>query len=61
METALYLAIDDPSGLERLMDFATEVIIRFGQAQLRAGAHLPVVFDPSASPDVIPPQFFGLF
>ncbi len=61
LETTLYLAIDDPPRLERLMDFATEVVIRFGQAQLQAGAHLPVVFDPSASPAVIPPQFFREF
>ena len=61
LETALYLAIDDPSRLERLMDFATEVIIRFGRSQLLSGAHLPIVFNPSASPDVIPPQFFREF
>ena len=61
METALYLAIDDCPRLERLMDFATETIIRFGLAQLQSGAHLPVVFDPSASPAVIPPQFFREF
>lgn len=61
IETALYLAIDDSPRLERIMDFATETIIRFGVAQLAAGAHLPLVFDPSASPDVIPPQFFREF
>ena len=61
LETALYLAIDDPSRLERLMDFATEVIIGFGRDQLRSGAHLPIVFNPSASPAVIPPQFFREF
>ena len=43
------------------MDFATEVIVRFGQAQLEAGAHLALVFDPSASPAVVPPQFFREF
>lgn len=58
MEKALYLAVDDFPRLERVMDFATEVIIGFGEAQLRAGAHLPMVFDPSASPAVIPPKFF---
>ena len=57
LETTLYLAVDDPERFEQLMDFATEVIIRFGQAQIQAGAHLPVVFDPSASPAVIPPVF----
>jgi uroporphyrinogen decarboxylase len=61
LETALYLAIDDPRRLERLMDFATEVIIRYGRAQLRSGAHLPLVFDPAASPAVIPSQFFREF
>jgi uroporphyrinogen decarboxylase len=61
IEAALYLAIDDAPRLERLMDFATEVIIRFGLAQIKAGAHLPIVFDPSASPAVIPPQFFREF
>jgi uroporphyrinogen decarboxylase len=61
LETALYLAIDDPERLQHLMDYATEVVIRFGQAQLQSGAHLPVVFDPSASPAVVPPQFFREF
>ena len=61
MESALYLAIDDSPRLEYLMDFATEVIIRFGVAQLRAGAHLPIVFNPSASPAVIPPKLFREF
>ena len=61
LEPTLYLAIDDPPRLELLMDYATEVVIRFGLAQLRAGAHLPMVFDPSASPAVIPPSFFREF
>ena len=61
LEHTLYLAIDDPPRLALLMDFATEVVIRFGLAQLQAGAHLPMVFDPSASPAVIPPSFFREF
>jgi uroporphyrinogen decarboxylase len=61
LEPTLYLAIDDPSRLALLMDYATEVVIQFGLAQLRAGAHLPIVFDPSASPAVIPPSFFREF
>ncbi len=60
-ETSLYLAIDAPELFERLLDFASEVIIRFGTAQLEAGAHLPIVFDPSASPDVVPPGFYREF
>lgn len=60
-ETALYLAIDHPERFASLLDFAAQVAIRFGTAQIEAGAHLPIVFDPSASPAVIPPQFFREF
>jgi uroporphyrinogen decarboxylase len=61
LETTLYLAIDDPPRLEQLMDFAAQVVISFGRAQLQAGAHLPVVFDPAASPAVVPASFFREF
>jgi uroporphyrinogen decarboxylase len=61
LERTLYLALDDPLDLAQLMDFATAVVIRFGQAQLQAGAHLLMVFDPSASPAVVPPSFFRAF
>lgn len=61
LERTLYLAIDNSSRLAQLMDFATEVVIRFGLAQLEAGAHLVMVFDPSASPAVVPPNFFREF
>jgi uroporphyrinogen decarboxylase len=60
-EKALYLAIDHPDHFARLLDFATEVSIRFGVALIEAGAHLPVLFDPAASPAVIPAQFFREF
>jgi len=58
IEKALYLAIDDPDGFERLLDFSTEVVIQFGIAQIESGAHVPLVFDPCASQAVIPPRFF---
>lgn len=61
LEQTLYLAVDDAARLSRLMDFATEVVIQFGLAQLQAGAHLPMVFDPAASPAVVPPSFFREF
>ena len=61
LEAALYLAADAPARLELLMDFATDIAISFGRAQIRAGAHLPMVFDPSGSPAVIPPGFFREF
>ncbi len=58
IETALYLAADDPQRFERILDFSAAVAIRYGIAQIEAGAHLPIVFDPAASPAVVPPQFF---
>jgi len=57
-EKALFLAVDEPDQFSRLLDFCAEVIARFGLAQIEAGAHLPLVFDPSASPEVIPSAFF---
>jgi uroporphyrinogen decarboxylase len=61
MEKTLYLAVDDPEGFERLLDFSTKVAIRFGAAQVDAGAHVPLVFDPAASMAVIPTPFFREF
>jgi len=61
IETALYMAIDDPGAFERLLDFATRVLIRFAAAQIEAGAQVVLVFDPSASMAVIPPSFFREF
>jgi uroporphyrinogen decarboxylase len=57
-ERALFAAVDEPEAFEQVLDFAAEVAVCFGEAQLEAGAHLCVVFDPSASPDVVPPALF---
>jgi uroporphyrinogen decarboxylase len=61
IEEALYYAVDDPEGFESLLDFSTKVVIRFGAAQVDAGAHVPLVFDPAASAAVIPASFFREF
>ncbi|HIH04026.1 MAG TPA: uroporphyrinogen decarboxylase [Methanoregulaceae archaeon] len=58
MEKALYLAVDEPGQFAAVLDFATGIATTFGRAQIDAGVHLPVVFDPSASPAVVPPPFF---
>jgi uroporphyrinogen decarboxylase len=60
-DKTLFLAADEPDLFAGVLDFALEVAISFGLAQIEAGAHLPLVFDPSASPAVIPPQFFREF
>jgi len=60
-EKTLFLSADEPDILAGVLDFALEVAISFGLAQIEAGAHLPLVFDPSASPAVVPPQFYREF
>jgi uroporphyrinogen decarboxylase len=57
-EAALYFAADEPRLFEGLLDSATQIALRFGQAQLAAGAHVAMVFEPAASPAVVPPAFF---
>jgi len=61
IENALYLAIDDPPRLAAALDFATRLAIAYGLAQLDAGAHAVIVFEPAASPAVVPPAFFREF
>jgi len=58
MERALYLAADAPDRYERLLDYATAVGRAFGLAQLEAGAHLVLVFDPGACPEIVPSGLF---
>ena len=61
MQNALYCAIDEPDTFAEVLDYATILAGEFGKAQIEAGVHLPVVFDPSASPAVVPPVFFREF
>lgn len=58
IEATLELAIDEPQRFEALLDLATRFALHFGVAQLAAGAHLAMVFDPSASSTVVPPSLF---
>ncbi len=61
IEKTLFLAIDDTDVFTQLLNFSADIAVSFGIAQIQSGAHLPVVFDPSASPAVIPQQFFKEF
>ncbi|MEA3374539.1 MAG: uroporphyrinogen decarboxylase family protein [Campylobacterota bacterium] len=61
IEKALYMAIDFPDRFEKLLEYATKIAISFSIAQLKEGAHTIVVFDPSASGTLIPPQFYREF
>lgn len=58
IEKALFTAADEPEVLVAMLDTAVDIAISYGRAQLAAGAHLVLVFDPAASPAVVPPTFF---
>jgi len=58
IEHLLYQIVDNPEGVQRLLDFTEKVAILYGIELIKAGAHAPVVFDPSASSTVIPPEMF---
>ena len=58
MEPALGLAADDPDRFAAVLDHATAVSEAFGVAQLASGVHLALVFEPAASPEVVPPGLF---
>ncbi len=58
LEQALFLAADEPERFESWLEMACETVRRFGLAQLAAGAHLVMVFDPASSTEVVPPSFF---
>jgi uroporphyrinogen decarboxylase len=61
MESALFLAIDDPLRFVKFFDYASELVRTFGLAQLQSGAHAILAFEPSASQTVVPPQFYREF
>ena len=70
MERTLYLAADQPDRFLALLDHAAAVSKAFGLAQLAEGAHLVLVFEPAACPEVVPvglfremigPRLAGLF
>ncbi|HYS79367.1 MAG TPA: uroporphyrinogen decarboxylase family protein [Anaeromyxobacteraceae bacterium] len=58
IEKALFLAADDPDRFLQLLDYTAAVGKAFGLAQLAAGAHLVLVFEPAACPEVVPPGLF---
>lgn len=61
LENALFLAVDEPERFSLLLDFSVDVAVRFGVCQMEAGAHLPIVFDPASTSEIIPPAFYREF
>ncbi len=58
IENLLYQLVDTPDAVEKILDFTEEVARRYGKALLQAGAHCHIVFDPVASPMVVPQEIF---
>jgi uroporphyrinogen decarboxylase len=58
MEAALCLAADNPDRFWQVLDYGAAISQAFGVAQLAAGAHVVLVFEPAACPEVVPPGFF---
>ncbi len=58
LEHLLYQMADDPGAVDEVLDFTEEVARRYGMALLKAGVHCHVIFDPVASPIVVPHEMF---
>lgn len=58
LENSMFAAADEPEAFEALLDFACDAAMSFAKAQLEAGAHISLIFDPSASPVVVPSSFY---
>jgi [methyl-Co(III) methanol-specific corrinoid protein]:coenzyme M methyltransferase len=53
--------IKDKPFVRELMARSTEVIATFGEAQIRAGADVISIGDPTASGEILGPEYFGEF
>ncbi len=60
--TVLFQAMRrEPQSLHEILDFLTESLIHFGKAQLRAGADVIVIADPTATGEILGPSLFREF
>jgi len=53
IEKLIYSVVDHPEELYNLLNFTTQVMLAFGKALIKAGAHVIQVFDPFSSCSVI--------
>lgn len=61
IEKMLYMIVDHPDQFARILDFCMEVSSTFAKALAREGADGIMVFDPAASPSVMPERLFKQF
>jgi len=53
IEKLIYSVVDHPEEFYKLLTFTTRVMVAFGKALIKAGAHVIHIFDPSSSCSVI--------
>ena len=61
IENLIYLLIDEPEGLTRLLSFTAQVTQTFAEALFTVGAHGVMINEPSASPNIFPKEVFQAF
>lgn len=59
IEKLLFTLADEPEGFKTLLRFTADATLRYGLALLKAGAHVIMVNDPSASPNVVPKELYA--
>ncbi len=61
IEKMLYMIVDHPDQFEVILDFCAQVSLTFAQALAKEGADGIMIFDPAASPAVLPANMFTQF
>ncbi|WP_407310320.1 uroporphyrinogen decarboxylase family protein [Desulfosporosinus sp. SB140] len=61
IENLMYLLIDEPEGFTRLLAFTAQVTQTFARALGAVGVHGVMINEPSASPNIFPPEVFRAF
>jgi MtaA/CmuA family methyltransferase len=61
IEKMLYLIVDHPDRFAQMLEFCKQVSIQFALELLKEGADGIIVFDPAASPAVLPAKIFRQF
>ncbi|MDH3975408.1 MAG: ASKHA domain-containing protein [Deltaproteobacteria bacterium] len=61
IEKLLYMIVDEPHNFRKLLNFTLKVTITFMEALIDAGADCIIMFNPAASPAVLPANIFREF
>ncbi|MDQ7097049.1 uroporphyrinogen decarboxylase family protein [Desulfosporosinus sp. PR] len=61
IENLMYLLIDEPEGFSRLLNFTAQVTQTLAEVLANLGVHGVMINEPSASPNIFPPEVFRVF